>query len=89
MTPATETIVAVASVFSALTVILGAIFAVYKWYLKQGKQDDDIKQIKEEQSVLTQGVLACLKGLSEQGCDGPVTEAIEKIENHLNKQAHK
>ncbi len=48
MTPATETIVAIASVFSALTVILGAIFAVYRWYLKQGKQDDDIKQIKEE-----------------------------------------
>ena len=89
MTVMTETIVAIAAVISALTVILGAVFAAYKWYLKQGKQDDDIKQIKEEQSVLTQGVLACLKGLSEQGCDGPVTEAIATIENHLNKQAHK
>ena len=30
-----------------------------------------------------------LKGLKEQGCDGPVTEAICSIENHLNKEAHK
>ena len=50
---------------------------------------EDIKEIKLEQSILTQGVLACLKGLKEQGCDGPVTVAIEKIEHHLNKQAHK
>lgn len=35
------------------------------------------------------GVLACLKGLKEQGCDGPVIDAIERIEEHINKQAHK
>jgi len=56
---------------------------------RQNKQDEDIKAIKEEQSILTTGVLACLKGLKEQGCDGPVTEAISSIENHLNKEAHK
>jgi hypothetical protein len=89
MTPLTETIITTASILTALTVILGAVFAAYRWYLKQNKQDDDIKLIKEEQSILTRGVLACLKGLSEQGCDGPVTEAIADIEEHLNKQAHK
>jgi hypothetical protein len=57
--------------------------------LKQEKQDKDIKSIKEEQSVLVHGVLACLQGLREQGCNGPVTAAIEQIENHINKQAHK
>ena len=57
--------------------------------MKQEKQDKDIKAIKEEQTILTQGVLACLKGLKEQGCDGPVTAAIKQIETHLNKQAHK
>lgn len=25
---------------------------------------------------------------SEQGCNGPVTEAIDKIQKHINKQAH-
>ena len=84
-----EVITTVAAVITALGVIFGLIFAVYRWYLKQEKQDTDIKFIKEEQIILTQGVLACLKGLQEQGCDGPVTTAITKIETHLNKQAHK
>ena len=84
-----EVITTVAAVITALGVIFGLIFAVYRWYLKQEKQDKDIKFIEEEQIILTQGVLACLKGLQEQGCDGPVTIAITKIETHLNKQAHK
>ena len=84
-----ELITAIAGVVTALGVIFGLLFAVYRWYLKQEKQDTDIKFIKEEQLLLTQGVLACLKGLQEQGCDGPVTTAIKQIERHLNQQAHK
>lgn len=84
-----STIITIASVITALGVIFGLIFAVYRWYLKQEKQDEDIKAIKEEQTLLTYGVLACLKGLKEQGCDGPVTTAINQIEKHINKQAHK
>ena len=78
-----------AATITALGVVFGAIFAAYKSFLKQEKQDKDIKAIKEEQTVLVHGVLACLKGLSEQGCNGPVTEAINQIEKHINKQAHK
>lgn len=78
-----------AATITALGVVFGAIFAVHKWFLKQEKQDKDIKAIKEEQTVLTQGILACLQGLHEQGCNGPVTAAIERIETHLNNQAHK
>jgi len=80
---------ALAATITALGVVFGAIFAVHKWFLKQEKQDKDIKAIKEEQTILTQGILACLQGLHEQGCNGPVTAAIERIETHLNKQAHK
>ena len=84
-----ETIITIASVITAIGVVFGVIFAIYRWYLMQEKQDKDIKIIKEEQFLLTQGVLACLKGLQEQGCDGPVTIAIKQLENHINKQAHK
>lgn len=84
-----NTVITAGAVITALGVIFGVIFAVYRRFLKQETQDKDIADIKEEQSVLTFGVLACLKGLKEQGCDGPVTEAIEQIEKHLNKQAHK
>lgn len=84
-----QTIITIASVLTAFGVIFGMVFAVYRWYLKQEKQDRDIKAIKEEQTLLTYGVLACLKGLKEQGCVGPVTTAINQIEKHINKQAHK
>ena len=79
----------VAAVVTALGVILGVVFGAYKWILRQEKQDVDIKAMKEEQTVLMHGVLACLKGLKEQGCDGPVTEAIDQIEDFINKRAHK
>lgn len=48
----------------------------------------DIAELKREQQILTYGILACLKGLKEQGCNGPVTEAIARIEKHLNQRAH-
>lgn len=84
-----DIVVAIASVITSLGVIFGVIFAIYRWILKQNKQDTDIQAIKDEQTLLTFGVLACLKGLKEQGCDGPVTTAINEIEKHINKQAHK
>ena len=53
------------------------------------KHNEDMHSVNEELTLMTYGVLACLKGLKEQGCNGPVTEAINKIEKHLNKSAHK
>lgn len=77
-----------ANLLTAITAIFSVIFAVYRWYLKQNRQDIEIGKLKSEQCLLTYGILACLKGLKEQGCNGPVTEAIDKIEKHINKQAH-
>ena len=82
-------ITTLAAAITAFGVVFGAIFAIYRWFLKQEKQDRDIESIKEEQTVLVHGVLACLKGLKEQGCNGPVTEAIEQIEEYINRQAHR
>lgn len=84
----TNTVIASASLLAAVTAIFSAVFAVYRWYLRQNKQDAEISKIKTEQCLLTYGVLACLKGLKERGCDGPVTEAIERIQKHINKAAH-
>ena len=89
MSQIVEVVIIIASVITALGTIIACFTTIHRWILRQNKQDDDIKSIKEEQKVLTTGVLACLKGLKEQGCDGPVTEAISSIENHLNKEAHK
>lgn len=78
-----------AELLAAVSVVFGGIFTVYRWVLRQNSQDRDIKALKQEQTVICYGVLAALKGLSEQGCNGPVTQAIDKLEKHLNVQAHK
>ena len=79
--------------FAGFVAALGGLFAIYNraydFVKRQQKQDKDISEIKGEQAILTVGVLACLKGLKEQGCDGPVTDAINKIEQYLNEKAHR
>lgn len=49
---------------------------------------EEISKINVEQCLVVWGVLASLKGLREQGCNGPVKEGIDRLEKHLNKQAH-
>ena len=83
-----ERLITAAAVIAAIVAIFGYYNKVYKFVQKQNKQDEDIKSIQEELTVLTYGVLACLKGLKEQGCNGAVTDAIDKTERFLNKKAH-
>ncbi len=84
----TNTIVTAASLITAITIILSAIFAVYRWYLKQNKQDEDIKKVRDEQCVICYCLLACLDGLKQLGANGNVTDAYNKMEKHINQQAH-
>lgn len=93
-------IITTAALVSALTVIITLFVKVLRFIDRQKKQDgelvdlrdmhkSDMDAMKKEQTLLVYGILACLKGLKEQGCNGPVTEAINKIEKHLNESAHK
>lgn len=95
-----QTFITAAAFVGAVVALVTYFSKVVRWVDKQAKQDEDIKKlkqhheediagIKEEQTLLVYGVLACLKGLSEQGCNGPVTEAIGKYEKYLNQKAHK
>lgn len=83
-----QTLITIAAVLAAISAILKTYNRGYDFVRRQEEQDKIIKSIQEEQALLTYGVLACLKGLSEQGADGPVTEAIAKIEKHINEKAH-
>ena len=78
-----------ASIITALGVILGFIFKVHKWYLKQEKQDEEIKQIKEEDTLICYALSACLDGLMQLGANHTVPDAKDKLDKHLNKRAHK
>jgi hypothetical protein len=84
-----QTVITAAALMGAVATLLGGLSAVHSWYQRQNRQDVDIKAMKEEMCLLTYGVLACLKGLQEMNCNGPVTEAVNKIEKHINQEAHK
>ena len=83
-----DTLIKIAAVLAAL----GGIGSVVVWCIKfvdrQKKQDKELAAIRREQTVICYGILACLRGLEEQGCDGPVHEALAKLEKHLNQAAH-
>lgn len=94
-----ETIITAGSLIAALGVIGGMLIAAYRFFRKPDElerriekirktHEEDIRKINEEQCLITYGLLACLKGLKEQGCNGPVNDGINRIEKHLNKQAH-
>lgn len=94
-----QTVVTAFAVLSALVGLVAFFAKGVRWVDKQQQQDSDIKALREthnadmgsmkqEQTLIVYGLLACLKGLKEQGCNGPVTEAISKIEKHLNEKAH-
>ena len=83
-----ETAAAAGAALSGLLLLLTTYNRVYRWTLRQREQDEELRAIRKETPLLTYGVLACLKGLEEQGCDGPVHEAIDRIEKDLNLRAH-
>ena len=91
------------SVMTAVILLIQRFAKGVRWFDKQEKQTTDLarlekrheedmaalrKEIVSELQLLTYGVLACLKGQQEQGCNGPVTEAANKIETYLNQKAH-
>ncbi len=84
-----QSIITAAAIIGAFVALVSYLRKLFGWFERQEQQEKEIKSIKSEQQLLTYGVLACLKGLKEQGCNGPVTEAINKIEKHINEEAHK
>ena len=84
----TDVIIKTASLITALGVIGGVVAWCIKFLNRQKQQDKELKAIRAENTLICYGVLACLKGLKEQGCNGPVTAALDKLERHLNQAAH-
>ncbi len=88
---AMETVEAVIRL-SSLLAALGALGGAAAWCVhfldRDRRQDKALNAIRREQSLICYGVLACLKGLKEQGCNGPVSDALNRLEKHLNQAAH-
>ena len=88
VTISTDTLLQAAAVLTALGVIGGAVVWCIRFVQRNDRQDRELTAIRKEQTLICYGVLACLKGLKEQGCNGPVTAALDKLEKHLNEAAH-
>ncbi len=84
-----ETIITIASVITAVGAILSLVIGIIHWIDRQNSQDKQIKAIKDKQRIIVSGLLACLQGLKEQGCNEPVTKGIEDINKYLNEEVHK
>lgn len=94
-----DVIIKAAAVLTAIIAIGTAAYAVIKWFQKQEKQTADIEALRKKQAedtkamqdelcLISYAMLACLDGLHQQGCNGAVTEAHNKLEKHLNQRAH-
>lgn len=84
-----EILLRLAELIGAAGVVFGLIFAVYRWVLKQNKQDESIKRMKEENALICYALSACLDGLEQLGANHTVPKAREKLDKYLNVQAHK
>ena len=100
MTIDTSFIIEVSKVIGALGIIAGVVIGFVKWILKQDKQSTDIEELNEQHNkdlrdvqdelcILNYAVLAALDALKQQGYNGGVTDARDKLEKHINHKAHR
>lgn len=92
-------IIKLAEIIGAFSVILGVVIGGYKLYDKlidriaelERRVNELEKQnhnINKENALVIYALGACLDGLHQQGCNGEVTKAIEKINKYINNAAH-
>ena len=84
----TNSLILAGEVIGALAIIFGIVRTIIEWLDRQKEQDKDIKSIKEEMTLITYVLQAVLDGLHQQGCNGKVTEAQDKLSKYINQKAH-
>lgn len=92
-------IIKAAEIIGAASVILSVIIGGYKLYDKMidrlaelerrvAALEQENRSIKKENALVIYALGACLDGLHQKGCNGKVTEAMDKISKHINNAAH-
>ena len=84
-----DTVIKAASLLGALGALVGVVIAIYRQYENNQKQSEVIKEIQEEQTIICYGLRGALQGMIEKGCDGPCKDALQMLDKHLNKSAHR
>lgn len=94
-----KTIIAVCGAVTGIAAVVALIWKFFRWVNHQKeldkRQTDFENNVKaqqrscaNEQMIIIRGLLACLKGLEEKGCNGPVKAAIAEIDEYINQKAH-
>ena len=83
-----DTIIKAAALVTALGVLGGVAVSLYRASERDRKQSEIIKEVMAEQSLICYGLRGALQGLIEQGCNGLCKDALEKLNKHLNQEAH-
>lgn len=83
-----QTIITASAVLAAGIAIFGYFARAYKWYLRQGRQSEEIAQLKRESNILCECMSACLDGLGQLGANHTVPEAKKKMDAYLRDAAH-
>lgn len=94
-----QSVITAGGVLGALVAIVSLYNKIIRWIDRQSGQDkaiedlraahnSDVAELQKEQTLIVYGLWSCLKGLQEQGCNGPVAEGIRMLEKHLNLKAH-
>lgn len=81
-------IIKAASLLGAIGALIAAIVSVYKVVEINRRQSEFINAIQKEQQIICYGLRGALQGLVEQGCNGPCRDALDRLDKHLNKNAH-
>lgn len=83
-----NTIITAASVVGALGILGGVVAYVVRLIQRDKRQSKAIEKMQSEQTIICYGLRGALKGLIEQGCNGPCKDALDKLDKHLNREAH-
>lgn len=83
-----DIIIKAASLLGAIGALISAIVSVYKVVEINRRQSEFINAIQKEQQIICYGLRGALQGLVEQGCNGPCRDALDRLDKHLNKNAH-
>ncbi|MCL2545588.1 MAG: hypothetical protein FWE06_00140 [Oscillospiraceae bacterium] len=96
----TYKLIEMAAIFAAILTLIAGFSVVYKPVRKLlsrlealenelDKHQAEMATSKDARAVLLGGVLACLEGLQEQGCNGSVVETSVVIRQFLIAQTRK
>lgn len=90
-----QDIITAGAVVSAVLLLIGCAVKLFRWVNHQAEQDERMDRIekaagaaRKELTLIVYALSACLDGLGQLGANHTVPIAKDKLDKHINKQAH-